>query len=142
MPILTGSKKALRSSLRKAVINRRIKSQVKTAIDSYKAQPTQANLAEAMSTIDKAVKGHIFHRNKGARLKGQLSKLLPKNEVGKKLIKKAAARPVKKHAKTAKSTKKAAPKKAVKSVKPKAAKKTAVKSTAKKSPAKKKTAKK
>ena len=92
MPILAGSKKALRSSQRKAVINRKVKSKVKTAVDAFKAKPTAVSMAEAMSAIDRAVKSHIFHRNKAARLKRQLSKLMPKTEQGKKLVKKAVSK--------------------------------------------------
>ena len=121
MPILAGSKKALRSSQRKAVINRKVKSKVKTAVDAFKAKPTAVSMAEAMSAIDRAVKSHIFHRNKAARLKRQLSKLMPKTELGKKLVKKAVSKAKPKAKKTA------LVKKAVSKAKPKAKKATSTK---------------
>lgn len=76
MPILKNAKKALRVSERKTLINRRIKSRTKTALDRLKATPSVQTLSEAFSAIDKAVKRNIFHRNKAARLKSQMSKLV------------------------------------------------------------------
>ncbi len=76
MPILKNAKKALRVSERKFLINRRVKSQSKTAIDLFKATPTAATLSEAFSKIDKTVKNHLSHKNKAARIKSQLSALL------------------------------------------------------------------
>lgn len=123
MPITKSAHKALRSSLRKAEVNRRIKSQVKTMMDAVKAQPTQESLSRAYSAIDRAVKNNTFHRNKGARLKSALIKLLPKAEMGKKLEVAPKVQP--------KKTAKKAP---VKKVAAKAAKKPVAKSAAKTSP--------
>lgn len=50
---------------------------VKTIVDKMKLEPTAKNLQEAFSAIDTAAKSNIFHRNKAARYKSQLSKLLP-----------------------------------------------------------------
>jgi small subunit ribosomal protein S20 len=77
MPILHNAQKALRVSKRKATVNRRIKSRMKTALDEVTRQPKTETLAAAYSSVDKAVKRNIIHRNKAARLKSQLSKLLP-----------------------------------------------------------------
>jgi len=76
MPLLRNAKKALRVSKRKALVNQRIKSRVKTFTDAFKKDPSQENLAQAYSAIDKAVKGNLYHANKAARLKRQLSKLV------------------------------------------------------------------
>ncbi len=76
MPLLNNSKKALRSSRAKAVINSRVKSRVKTAVDATRKNPTPTTLSQAFSALDRGVKGHLFHRNKVARLKHQLSKLV------------------------------------------------------------------
>lgn len=76
MPLLKNAKKALRSSQAKAVVNRRIKSRVKTSTDAMKAAPGQENLSAAFSALDKAVKRGLFHGNKVARLKRQLSRLV------------------------------------------------------------------
>lgn len=76
MPLLKNAKKALRSSQAKAVVNRRIKSRVKTTMDEMKAKPGTDNLSMAFSALDKAAKRGLFHGNKVARLKRQLSRLL------------------------------------------------------------------
>jgi ribosomal protein S20 len=76
MPILANAKKALRVSKRKAEINQPVRSRVKTVSDKVRKTPNVASLSEAFSAIDKAVKRHIFHKKKAARLKSQLSKLV------------------------------------------------------------------
>lgn len=76
MPILENAKKALRGSKRKAVFNQRVKSMVKTTIDAMRKSPSSENLTKAYSAIDKAVKKNIFHKNKAARYKAQLAKLV------------------------------------------------------------------
>lgn len=76
MPILKNAKKALRSSKRKAVVNSRVKSSMKTAMDSAKAAATPESVSRAFSKIDRAVKTNLLHKNKAARLKSQLSKLV------------------------------------------------------------------
>jgi ribosomal protein S20 len=77
MPILKNAKKALRSSQRKAVINNRVRSKLKTMVDGFKKSPTVATLGLAFSAIDKAKKRHLMEPNKAARVKSQLSKLVP-----------------------------------------------------------------
>ena len=52
-------------------------------------KPTQKNLESAYSAIDKAVKKHLFHTNKAARLKSQIAKLAS-NKPAK--VKKASAK--------------------------------------------------
>lgn len=76
MPILKNAKKALRVSKRKALMNRPVRSRVKTMLDSVKKEPTTGGLAKAFSAIDKAVKKHLIHKKKAARLKSQVSKLV------------------------------------------------------------------
>lgn len=76
MPILKNAKKALRQSHAKAVINRRVKSQVKTAQDALRKAPSTNLLTKVFSALDKAAKGNIIHPNKAARLKSQASRLV------------------------------------------------------------------
>jgi len=76
MPILKNAKKALRVSKRKNIVNGRIRSRMKTAMDKVQKSPSKVNLALAFSAIDRAVKKNILHKNKAARLKSSLSKKL------------------------------------------------------------------
>lgn len=94
MPILKNAKKALRSSKRKATVNQVAKSRNKTMIDRFNANPTVESLSTAFSAIDKAVRRHLFHKNKAARLKSQLSRKVAtdKTETKKVATKKVAAK--------------------------------------------------
>lgn len=79
MPILKSAKKALRVSQKKNLVNRQLKSQVKTAIDQVKKEINQKNLSLASSKIDRAVKKNLIHKNKAARIKSRLAKLKSKS---------------------------------------------------------------
>lgn len=76
MPILKNAKKALRSSQKKAEVNGRIKSMLKTMTDKMVKTPSQEFLNLAFSAIDKAKKRNVIHANKAARLKSRMSKLV------------------------------------------------------------------
>lgn len=76
MPILKNAKKALRASEKKTITNGQIKSKLKTAVDSMKKSPTAEKLSSAFSAIDRSVKKNILQKNKAARIKASLSKLL------------------------------------------------------------------
>jgi small subunit ribosomal protein S20 len=75
MPILKNAKKALRASKRKAVVNRRVKSRLKTALDSATKNKAAADTNQAYSAVDKAVKKNLIHKNKAARLKSRIAKV-------------------------------------------------------------------
>lgn len=76
MPILKNAKKALRASERKYVVNRGVKTQVKTKLDKVFKGQTAEDLPAAFSAIDKAVKKNLIHKNKAARLKARASKAI------------------------------------------------------------------
>lgn len=116
MPILANAKKALRVSKKKTDINSRVKSILKTMVDKMKKSPSAENLQFAYSAVDTAVRKHLMHKNKAARVKSQLSKLSKPGAKVAAPVKKAVA----KKTPAKKVVKKAAPKKA-------AAKKTAKK---------------
>jgi len=80
MPVTKSAKKALRQTKKRTQINRRIKTLVKRAIRQFKKNPTWENLSQVYSTVDKAAKKHIFHKNKAARIKSRLSRLIPKTK--------------------------------------------------------------
>ncbi len=76
MPLLPHAKKALRASFKKALVNRRVKSRARTMIATVRAKVAPENANRAFSAIDRAVKKNLFHKNKAARLKSQVSRLL------------------------------------------------------------------
>lgn len=75
MPVTKSAKKALRRDQRRRKINLKIKIPLKKAIKTARKGPTQKTLGKAFSWLDQAVKKHLIHKNKAARLKSRLSSL-------------------------------------------------------------------
>ncbi len=96
MPIIKNAKKALRSSKKKAQVNQLLRAQTRTALKQSKTNPTLESLKNAFSTLDKSVKQNLMHKNKAARLKSALSKLVLKNEDQVSSTKKVTAKTPKK----------------------------------------------
>ena len=78
MPVTKTAKRALRASKRKLVVNKIIINRLETAIRLAKKGRKKANVIKAISLVDRVAKKKIIHKNKAARIKSQLSKLLPK----------------------------------------------------------------
>ncbi len=115
MPIIKSAKKRVRVANKAAARNSKTKRGLRAAIKAFHASITGANVSQAQSALDKAVKKGVISKNKAARKKKQLATA-------------AKAAGVKQSATKAKTT---APKKA-------AAKKPAAKKTTAKKPAAKK----
>ncbi|MCX6726170.1 MAG: 30S ribosomal protein S20 [Candidatus Shapirobacteria bacterium] len=80
MPILKSSKKALRRDRRRAVINKKIRNNLKEVLKKARKSPNLKNLSSASCFLDRAAKKKIIHKNKADRLKSRLSKLLAKTK--------------------------------------------------------------
>ncbi len=78
MPILQNAKKALRASKRKAAVNSVVRAKMRSTVRKMQVTPSADVLNESFSSIDRAVKQNLVHRNKAARMKSSLSKLLTK----------------------------------------------------------------
>lgn len=76
MPITKSALKALRQQKRRSLINKPVRSHIKSTSDAYKAKPSVDLLSQAFSALDRAAKRNIIHKNKAARLKSRLSKLI------------------------------------------------------------------
>lgn len=74
MPIGQSAKKSLRKSRKNNKANVALKSKVKSGTKVFLEKPTMESLKKVYSLLDKAVKNHIFHINKAARLKSRYSK--------------------------------------------------------------------
>jgi len=86
MPQRRTAKKALRQNKKKQKRNLSVKSQVKLAVKKFKkalegsdVALRQQTLSDVYKMFDKAATKKIIHRNKAARKKSRLSKLLNKN---------------------------------------------------------------
>lgn len=77
MPVTKTATRALRSSKRKEGVNKRIRTNIEVAIRLAKKDKTRKKVLTAISLVDRAAKKKIIHKNKAARIKSALTKLLP-----------------------------------------------------------------
>jgi small subunit ribosomal protein S20 len=89
MPVTKSAKKALRRDRRRAVVNKKIIQKVKAAIKKFRQNPTKKALGEVYKAIDRTAKKKVFHKNKAARLKSRLAKLVTSIKKRKKEPKKS-----------------------------------------------------
>lgn len=78
MPVTKTAKRALRGSKNKESFNKLIISKLEVAIRQAKIGKTNSKVISAISLTDRASKKKVIHKNKAARIKSQLSKLLVK----------------------------------------------------------------
>ena len=74
MPVLKHAKKKQRQDKKRTTDNLKIKVMYKKMIKYAKDNPTSGALSKAFSSIDKAAKKNVIHKNKAARLKSSLAK--------------------------------------------------------------------
>lgn len=79
MPITSSAKKKMRRDIRKKVLNATQKQLTKKAIKTARRNPNLDTFKVAQKSLDKAAKNNLIHKNKAARLKSRLSKLLKKS---------------------------------------------------------------
>ena len=91
MPVLKHAKKKLRQDKKRTVRNKKWKEQYKSLLKKAKLDLSADNVKRAVSSIDKAAKHYIIHKNKAAHLKSALAKLAanktPKKETVKPAVK-------------------------------------------------------
>lgn len=76
MPITKQAEKKLRHDRKRTVTIQHTRTALQKLVKSMRKKPTQKSLTQAFSALDKAAKTHVIHKNKAARLKARLSKLL------------------------------------------------------------------
>lgn len=86
MPVTKTAKRALRGSLRKQKVNKALMSRLEIAMRMAKKDRKEKDIKTAISLTDRVAKKKIIHKNKAARMKSSLSKLLP-SKSGKKSTK-------------------------------------------------------
>lgn len=79
MPVIKSAIKKLRQSKVKRARNLVSKGALKNLLDAFKKKPTPGIFSKLVSALDKAAKKNLIHKNKAARLKSRLSKLLKKS---------------------------------------------------------------
>ncbi|MDO8515545.1 MAG: 30S ribosomal protein S20 [bacterium] len=83
MPVIKSAEKKLRQAQTKTLRNRSVKVTMRESINKFRKNPAQKLFSEVTSLLDKAAKTNVIHKNKAARLKSRLSKLLPKTSIPK-----------------------------------------------------------
>ncbi len=77
MPVTKTAKRALRGSKKKESVNKLIMSKLDFALRQAAKNKTLEKILSAVSLTDRAAKKKVIHKNKAARMKSQLSKLMP-----------------------------------------------------------------
>ncbi|MBQ3918586.1 MAG: 30S ribosomal protein S20 [Oscillospiraceae bacterium] len=78
MANIKSAKKRVEVIKKKTLRNKMIKSNLKTVLKKAEAEPTAESVAYAVKKVDQACSKGIMHKNKAARKKSQLAKLLNK----------------------------------------------------------------
>jgi small subunit ribosomal protein S20 len=76
MPIIARASKKLRHDRKRTKVTMAARENLRNFVKSFRKSPTKKSLSGVFQTLDKAAKRNIIHKNKAARLKSRLSKLL------------------------------------------------------------------
>lgn len=76
MPVTKSAIRKLRSDKKKAEANARIKKELRLVVGNFRKKPNQKALVEVYRRADRAAKKGVIHKNKVARLKSGLAKLM------------------------------------------------------------------
>ena len=80
MPLTKSAKKKMRQDKKRQKQNRSTKDFLKETLKKAKKNPTVEAINIAIKSTDKAAKKQIIHKNKAARIKSALSKLMSVKE--------------------------------------------------------------
>ena len=76
MPVTKQAKKKLRKDIKREKTNDKLRKELKKAVKNSRSNPTAKKLSLSIKVIDKASKKSIIHKNKAARIKSRLTRLL------------------------------------------------------------------
>ena len=92
MPVTKTAKRALRGSRAKEIVNKLTISNLEAAIRQAKKSLNVEKIIKAVSLADRAAKRKVIHKNKAARIKSQLSKLIATKSESKVTKKKSVSK--------------------------------------------------
>ena len=78
MPVIKSAQKKLRKDRNRTKRNKDFSELLKSGLKKVKKLPTEKTIKDAVILVDKAVKKNLIHKNKAARIKSRLSKLIKK----------------------------------------------------------------
>lgn len=100
MPVIKSARKKLKQDKKREKANKELKLAFRDALKTAQKTKTVDKITKAFKLTDKAVKKRLIHKNKAARIKSRLSKLIktsaPKSTSLKKTVKKTRISKVKK----------------------------------------------
>lgn len=76
MPIIKSAIKKVRKDKTRTARNAAQKNVLKKLVKDTRKKPSAKSLSKVFSVLDKAAKTNLIHRNRAARLKSRLSKLV------------------------------------------------------------------
>ncbi len=76
MPVIHSAKKKMRQDKFRTKVNKEKKETLKKTLKMVRQKPTLENIRKTQSVIDKMAKAHLIHKNKAARLKSQIARLI------------------------------------------------------------------
>ncbi len=76
MPVIKSAKKKLRQDKKRKEVNNVLRNALKAALKDAQKSKTQEKVVLAVKLADKALKKRLIHKNKAARIKSKLSKLV------------------------------------------------------------------
>jgi small subunit ribosomal protein S20 len=100
MPVIKSARKKLKQDKKREKANKELKLAFRDAVKTAHKTKTLDKITKAVKLTDKAVKKGLIHKNKAARIKSRLSKLVKstgtKEKSVKKVVKKTKATKAKK----------------------------------------------
>lgn len=78
MPVTKTAKRALRGSRAKEIMNKLTIGKLEVAMRQAKKTKSSEKVGKAISLADRAAKRKVIHKNKAARIKSQMAKLIAK----------------------------------------------------------------
>ena len=76
MPVTKTAKRALRGSRAKEIVNKLTIGKLEVAMRQAKKTKSSEKISKAISLADRAAKRKVIHKNKAARIKSQMTKLM------------------------------------------------------------------
>lgn len=76
MPITLSAVKKLKQDRRRKKVNDRLRDIFKQFVKQVRKNPSKSLIGKASSALDRAVKKHVIHKNKAARLKSRLAQMV------------------------------------------------------------------
>lgn len=94
MPVIKSAKKKLRKDKIRTKKNKAVLDLVKKSVKNAQKIKSEKAIRDAVIAIDKSVKNKLIHKNKAARIKSRLSKLIKsKTQKTEKSTKKSSPKP-------------------------------------------------